>query len=123
MAAQSARSSMKTLMHAKHVLTLQEKCSSGFFQRHHDQRILSCYGDQQPPSGYCSILLRGTEDYEGFYHLVSMSGDCSKAQLNYIVRDHDKNFFEARKRTLTLIEKNLNAKWGEGTVKIHHRPV
>ena len=62
--------------------------------------------------------LRNTEDYEGFYHLVSMSGDCSKAQLNYIVRDHDKNFFEARKRTLTLIEKNLNAKWGEGTVKL-----
>ena len=61
---------------------------------------------------------RGTEDYEGFYHLVSMSGDCSKAQLNYIVRDHDKNYFEARKRTLTLIEKNLNAKWGEGTVKL-----
>ena len=61
---------------------------------------------------------RGTEDYEGFYHLVSMSGDCSKAQLNYIVRDHDKNFFEAMKRTLTLIEKNLNAKWGEGTVKL-----
>lgn len=61
---------------------------------------------------------RGTEDYEGFYHLVSMSGDCSKAQLNYIVRDHDKNFFKARKRTLTLIEKNLNAKWGEGTVKL-----
>ena len=61
---------------------------------------------------------RGTEGYEGFYHLVSMSGDCSKAQLNYIVRDHDKNFFEARKRTLTLIEKNLNAKWGEGTVKL-----
>ena len=61
---------------------------------------------------------RGTEDYEGVYHLVSMSGDCSKAQLNYIVRDHDKNFFEARKRTLTLIEKNLNAKWGEGTVKL-----
>ena len=61
---------------------------------------------------------RGTEDYEGFYHLVSMSGDCSKAQLNYIVRDHDKNFFEARKRTLTLIEKNLNAKWGEGIVKL-----
>lgn len=61
---------------------------------------------------------RGTEDYEGFYHLVSMSGDCSKAQLNYIVRDHDKYFFEARKRTLALIEKNLNEKWGEGTVKL-----
>jgi len=47
---------------------------------------------------------RGTEDYEGFYHLVTMSGECAKAQLNYIVRDHDKNFFEARKNTLRLIE-------------------
>lgn len=61
---------------------------------------------------------RGTENYEGFYHLVSMSGEVSSAQLNYIVRDHDKNFFEARKQTLRLIEKNMNEKWGEGTVKL-----
>lgn len=61
---------------------------------------------------------RGTEDYEGFYHLASMSGDCSEAHLHYIVRDHDKNFFEARKNTLRLIAKNLNAKWGEGTVTL-----
>lgn len=59
---------------------------------------------------------RGTEDYEGFYHLVGMCGDCSKATLNYIVRDHDKDKFHARKETLKLIEKNLNAKWGKGTV-------
>ena len=61
---------------------------------------------------------RGTEDYEGFFHLTDMSGDCAKAQLNYIDRDHDKNFFEARKNTLRLNEKNLNAKWGEGTVTL-----
>ncbi len=61
---------------------------------------------------------RGTEGYEGFYHLMSMSGECAKAQLNYIVRDHNKNFFEARKHTLRLIEKNLNEKWGEGTVTL-----
>ncbi len=61
---------------------------------------------------------RGTEGYEGFYHLMSMSGECAKAQLNYIVRDHNKEFFEARKQTLRLIEKNLNAKWGEGTVTL-----
>lgn len=61
---------------------------------------------------------RGTEGYEGFYHLMSMSGECAAAQLNYIVRDHDKIFFEARKNTLRLIEKNLNEKWGEGTVKL-----
>ena len=61
---------------------------------------------------------RGTEDYEGFYHLVSMSGDVSEASLNYIVRDHDKNLFEAKKHTLRLIEKNMNEKWGKGTVTL-----
>ena len=61
---------------------------------------------------------RETEDYEGFYHLTGMSGDVAKAELHYIVRDHDKNLFEARKETLRHIEKNLNEKWGEGTVKL-----
>ncbi len=61
---------------------------------------------------------RGTEGYEGFYHLTGMSGDVTKAQLNYLIRDHDRTFFEARKNTLRLIEKNLNEKWGEGTVKL-----
>lgn len=61
---------------------------------------------------------RGTEGYEGFYHLMSMSGECGTAQLNYIVRDHDKYMFEARKNTLRLIEKDLNEKWGEGTVTL-----
>lgn len=61
---------------------------------------------------------RGTEGYEGFYHLINMSGDCGTAQLNYIIRDHDRNLFEARKKTLRLIEKNLNEKWGEGTVTL-----
>ncbi len=61
---------------------------------------------------------RGTEDYEGFYHLERMSGDCASANLQYIIRDHDRNLFEARKRTLRLIEKNLNEKWGEGTVSL-----
>ena len=61
---------------------------------------------------------RGTEDYEGFYHLSSMQGEVGEAKLNYIVRDHDKNGFEERKKTLRLIEKNLNAKWGEGTVTL-----
>lgn len=61
---------------------------------------------------------RGTEDYEGFYHLMSISGEVAHAELHYIVRDHNANLFEARKNTLRLIEKNLNEKWGEGTVKL-----
>mgnify|MGYP000396929559 CR=1 FL=1 len=63
---------------------------------------------------------RGTEDYEGFYHLTSMSGDVSEATLNYIVRDHDKNLFDAKKATLRLIEKNMNEKWGGGNCYAHH---
>lgn len=61
---------------------------------------------------------RGTEDYEGFYHLTSMAGDCARAELHYIVRDHDTSKFQMRKETLRLIEKNLNAKWGEGTITL-----
>ena len=61
---------------------------------------------------------RGTEDYEGFYHLMSMSGEVAEAELHYIVRDHDKDLFEAKKKTLKLIEKDMNEKWGEGTVTL-----
>ena len=49
---------------------------------------------------------------------MNMSGDVTKAELHYIVRDHDKTLFEARKNTLRLIEKDLNEKWGEGTIKL-----
>lgn len=61
---------------------------------------------------------RNTEDYEGFYHLIDMNGDVSHATLHYIVRDHDKGLFEAKKQTLRLVEKNMNEKWGEGCVSL-----
>ena len=61
---------------------------------------------------------RNTEDYEGFYHLIDMKGNVSHATLHYIVRDHDKNLFEAKKQSLRLIEKNMNEKWGEGCVTL-----
>ena len=61
---------------------------------------------------------RGTEKREGFFHLTSMSGDVTKAEMHYIIRDLDSNMMQARLATLRLIEKNLNEKWGEGTVKM-----
>ncbi len=61
---------------------------------------------------------RGTEGYEGFFHLVGMQGDVEKAQLQYIVRDHDAATFEARKKLLLHVEKLLNEKYGAGTVKV-----
>ena len=61
---------------------------------------------------------RNTEDYEGFYHLIDMNGDVSHATLHYIVRDHDKGLFEAKKQTLHLIEKNMNEKWDKECVSL-----
>lgn len=61
---------------------------------------------------------RDTDGYEGFFHLLDMSGDVGQAKLNYIVRDHNADVLEARKDTLRHIEKIINAKWGEGTVKL-----
>ena len=61
---------------------------------------------------------RDTEGYEGFFHLIDMSGDCSDATLRYIIRDHDATKFEERQETLRSIEKTINEKWGEGTVSL-----
>ena len=47
---------------------------------------------------------RDTEGYEGFYHLVGMSGEVGHAQLHYIVRDHDAAAFEVRQQMLLHIE-------------------
>ncbi len=61
---------------------------------------------------------RTTEGREGFYHLTSMSGTVAEAKIGYIVRDHSIEIFNARKSTLRLIEKLINEKYGEGTVKL-----
>ena len=61
---------------------------------------------------------RETEDYEGFYHLLSIHGDEGHAVSEYIIRDHDSASFEARRNTLRHIEKILNELWGEGTVTL-----
>ena len=62
-----------------------------------------------------------TEGYEGFYHLTDMQGCVESATLNYIVRDHSAELFEARRKTLLHIEKIMNEKYGEGTVKLEIR--
>lgn len=59
-----------------------------------------------------------TEGYEGFFHLTDMKGDCTEAQLDYIVRDHDFAMFEARKTILRHIEKTINEKYGAGTATL-----
>ena len=58
-----------------------------------------------------------TEGYEGFYHLHAMKGDETEAQLHYLIRDHDRAKFEAKKDFLTKIADFLNGKYGPGAVK------
>ena len=61
---------------------------------------------------------RLTEGYEGFFHLNHMEGSCERAKLAYIVRDHDRGTFEARKNLLRHAAKVLNERYGREVVKL-----
>lgn len=55
-----------------------------------------------------------TEGYEGFFHLTSLSGTVEKAQLSFIIRDHDRGYFEGRKSEMFDVVEIINTKYGEG---------
>lgn len=57
-----------------------------------------------------------TEGYEGFFHLDSMQGTCDEATASYIIRDHDRNKFEAKKALFASVCDFLDVKYGKGTV-------
>ena len=59
-----------------------------------------------------------TEGYEGFFHLVGMEGEVEHTSLTYIIRDHDREKFEARKSLMLECAGKLNGKYGEGTVEV-----
>ncbi len=59
-----------------------------------------------------------TEGYEGFHHLSGMTGGTEYAKLDYIIRDHDRAKFEAKKQQFINAAKAINDKWGEGTVEL-----
>ena len=59
-----------------------------------------------------------TEGYEGFFHLTGMSGGVEKATVNYIIRDHDRQKFEERKKMMVSLVEGLNRQYGDGTLKI-----
>ena len=59
-----------------------------------------------------------TEGYEGFFHLISFKGTVEKADFAYIIRDHDRARFEARKEMMVKVADYLNAHYGEGTVAL-----
>lgn len=56
-----------------------------------------------------------TQDYEGFFHLIAINGSVEEADIAYIIRDHDRAKFEAKKATMQQCVDFINSKWGEGT--------
>lgn len=59
-----------------------------------------------------------TEGYQGFYHLLSLQGNVERATMSYIIRDHDRKKFEARKDFVEEAVKKMNDKYGAGTVAL-----
>ena len=57
-----------------------------------------------------------TEGREGFFHLDSISGNVEKTTADYIIRDHDKELFEAKKKCFLQCADFLNQKYGKNTV-------
>ena len=58
-----------------------------------------------------------TEGYEGFYHIGMIRGDETMTEIFMIIRDHDMEKFEARKKYAASVAAYLNEKYGEGTVE------
>jgi tripeptide aminopeptidase len=59
-----------------------------------------------------------TEDYQGFFHLSSIDGKVDETILQYIIRDHDKDHFEARKEMLSRLANDINAEYGREVITV-----
>ncbi|AZI54065.1 peptidase T [Epilithonimonas vandammei] len=59
-----------------------------------------------------------TKGFEGFFHLTDFEGDVSEAKLQYIIRDHDDQKFEDRKKLIAEKVEEINKKYGEKTAEI-----
>ena len=59
-----------------------------------------------------------TEGREGFFHLHNMKGAVEETKLQYIIRDHDRALFEARKKSFKELADKINSEFGDGTVSV-----
>lgn len=59
-----------------------------------------------------------TENYEGFFHLLNIKGDIENTHLEYIIREHDRNKFEAMKEEFKSYGDFLNKKYGSDLIRI-----
>ncbi|WP_114492737.1 peptidase T [Candidatus Ulvibacter alkanivorans] len=59
-----------------------------------------------------------TEDRQGFFHLYSINGEVDSTKLQYIIRDHDSEHFEARKKALQQVADDINAQYEREAVTV-----
>ncbi|MFJ7972737.1 peptidase T [Psychrobacillus sp. NPDC096389] len=59
-----------------------------------------------------------TEGYEGFIHLMNFNGDVEKTELSYIIRDHDREKFEAKKQLFLDTAEKIKAEYGESAISV-----
>ncbi|WP_169056002.1 peptidase T [Bacillus pumilus] len=59
-----------------------------------------------------------TEGYEGFFHLTKFVGEVEEAELQYIIRDFDKDKFNDRKALFEKIANDLKAIYGEKSINL-----
>ncbi len=62
-----------------------------------------------------------TDGYDGFYHLLEIQGDVEQTKLNYIIRDFDKENFQARKSNMERIVAELRAEYGQESIVLEMR--
>ena len=56
-----------------------------------------------------------TQDYEGFFHLISIKGSVEEADVAYIIRDHSRELFEKKKAVMQECVDFINSRYGAGT--------
>lgn len=66
----------------------------------------------------CEERPETTEGYEGFFHLMDMSGNVELTTMRYFVRDHDKEKYAKKEALLEEIKNRMNEKYGEGVVEL-----
>lgn len=66
----------------------------------------------------CNEVPATTEGYEGFYHITDLNGEVESAELKYILRDHDKQKLEDKKKYMQRIALYLNDKYNESVVEL-----
>lgn len=59
-----------------------------------------------------------TEKYEGFYHLLQLNGNVEKADMQYLIRDHNFELFEEKKKLLKEVVQLINLECGKELVKL-----